>query len=95
MIQLRKFDFCTILSRACGSVAVKSTGTWVYGEMKIWTEDHFHFLVSLLIPFCLSCMWPCRSKKHSDLVIGRVYDLSSRSFMLYTLSSLVHVALSQ
>ena len=37
------------VSRACGSVAVKSTGTWVYGETKIWTEDHFHFLVPLLI----------------------------------------------
>ena len=75
MIQLRKFDLCTILSRACGSVAVKSTGTWVCGEMKIWTEDHFHFLVSLLIPFCLSCMWLCRSKKHWYLGIRRDEDL--------------------
>ena len=46
-----KFDLCTLLSRACGSVAVKSTGTWVYGEIKIWTEDHFHFFVPLLISY--------------------------------------------
>ena len=49
MIWLCKFDFCTLLSRACDSVAVKSTGTWIYGGMKIWTEDHFHFLVPLYI----------------------------------------------
>ena len=30
-----------------GSVAVKSTGIWVCGGMKIWTEDHFHFIVAL------------------------------------------------
>ena len=41
----------SLFSRACGFVAVKSTGTWVYGEMKIWTEDHFHFLVPLLISY--------------------------------------------
>ena len=40
---------CTLLSRACDCVAVKSTGTWIYGGMKIWTEDHFHFLVPLHI----------------------------------------------
>ena len=50
------FILYTFSARACGSVAVKSTGSWVYGEMKIWTEDHFHFLVSLLIPYRLSCM---------------------------------------
>ena len=54
-----KFDLSTILSRACGSVAVKSTGTWVCGEMKIWTEDHFHFLVSVHI---------------LELAIRKVYD---------------------
>ena len=45
----RSFILYTFSARACGSVAVKGTGTWVCGEMKIWTEDHFHFLVSPLV----------------------------------------------
>ena len=45
------FYILSLCSCACGSVAVKSTGTWVYGGIKIWTEDHFHFLVPLLISY--------------------------------------------
>ena len=57
----RSFILYILSACACGSVTVKSTGIWVHGEVKIWTEDHFHFLVSLLV---------------LKLVIRRVYDLA-------------------
>ena len=60
-LSFRCFSVYTPLFCACDSVAVKSTGIRVYGEVKIWTADHFHFLASLLI---------------LQLATRRVYDLA-------------------